>query len=104
VARRRGNKIRKAARRAAYGTARTVLPQGVRRRVRSAIGPSKAEERQKAAKAERIAAKQAQAEEKRSRERQREVDLARKAESADLKRAKQATQAKTDSPSGVGPQ
>ena len=95
MARAKGNKVRKATRRAVYGTARAVLPQGMRRRVRAAIGPSKAEERKAAEKAQRHALKQQQTQEKRERKKR----VAPKAKSSKPK----AGGAKADSRSGVGP-
>jgi hypothetical protein len=99
VARRKGNKIRKLTRRAAYGTVRATIPKGVRRRVRAAIGPSKAEERLRAQKAERVA-------EKEQARKARQETAARKAEERRARATAKAPAKKdaTESPSGVGPE
>jgi hypothetical protein len=97
VARRKGNKIKKLTRRAAYGTVRAVVPGGVRRRVRAAIGPSKAEERLRVAKTQRMA-------EKEQTTKARQENAARKAEQ---KRARASAKASTkadasESTTGIG--
>jgi hypothetical protein len=97
MAGRQGHKIKKAARRAAYATVRAVLPQGVRRRVRAAMGPSKAEQRRVTEKAERFALKQRQTQEKHERTRRRA------AEKTNAPKAKMKSRDTSDSQSNVGP-